>query len=207
MSLGMVFVVDDEEDVRESIRDLVVSVGINCKTFESADAFMWADTESAPSVIILDVRLPGIGGLEIQKNLVAKGATAPVIFITGYGDVWTAVQAMKRGAFDFFEKPFSSQELLTRIQAAIAQDARQLAEKTRLTNLDAVLQCLTPRERDILDRLGLGKSNKTIATELSMSVRTVEFHRANMMQKLRAHSREELTRIAIESRLSRIAPR
>lgn len=206
MSLGTVFVVDDDEDVRESIRDLVVSVGINCRTYESADAFFWADTESEPSAIILDVRLPGTGGLEIQKNLIAKGAAAPIIFITGYGDVWTAVQAMKRGAFDFFEKPFSSQELLSRIQAAITQHAEQLAEKARIRTLDALLQCLTPREREILESLGLGKSNKTIAAELAMSVRTVEFHRARMMRKLRAHSREELTRIAIETRITRVAP-
>ncbi len=205
VSLGTVFVVDDEEDFRESIRDLVVSVGINCRTYESAEAFLWADTESEPSAIILDVRLPGIGGLEIQKSLIAKGAGAPVIFITGYGDVWTAVQAMKRGAFDFFEKPFSSQELLSRIQAAIAQHAEQLAEKTRLRNLDALLQSLTSREREILESLGLGKSNKTIAAELAMSIRTVEFHRARMMRKLRAHSREDLTRIAIETRLGRFA--
>ncbi|WP_316977027.1 response regulator transcription factor [Shumkonia mesophila] len=203
MSLGTVFVVDDDEDIRESIRDLVVSVGINCKTYESADAFFRADTESGPSAVILDVRLPGIGGLEIQKTLVAKGATAPVIFVTGYGDVWTAVQAMKRGAFDFFEKPFSSQELLTRIQAAIGQHVEHLAEKSRLKDIDALLQGLTPRERDILERLGLGKSNKTIAAELAMSVRTVEFHRARMMQKLRARSREDLTRIAIEGRQAR----
>ncbi len=203
MSLGTVFVVDDDEDIRESIRDLVVSVGINCKTYESADAFFRADTESGPSAVILDVRLPGIGGLEIQKTLVTKGATAPVIFVTGYGDVWTAVQAMKRGAFDFFEKPFSSQELLTRIQAAIGQHVEHLAEKSRLKDIDALLQGLTPRERDILERLGLGKSNKTIAAELAMSVRTVEFHRARMMQKLRARSREDLTRIAIEGRQAR----
>lgn len=203
MSLGTVFVVDDDEDIRESIRDLVVSVAINCKTYESADAFFRADTESGPSAVILDVRLPGIGGLEIQKILVAKGAAAPIIFVTGYGDVWTAVQAMKRGAFDFFEKPFSSQELLTRIQAAIAQHAEQLAGKARLKDIDALLQGLTPRERDILERLGLGKSNKTIAAELTMSVRTVEFHRARMMQKLRARSREDLTRIAIEGRQAR----
>jgi len=205
VSLGTVFVVDDEEDVRESIRDLVVSVGINCRTYESADAFFWADTESEPSAIILDVRLPGIGGLEIQKSLIAKGAATPIIFITGYGDVWTAVQAMKCGAFDFFEKPFSSQELLSRIQAAIAHHADQLAEKARIRTLNALLQCLTPREKEILDSLGLGKSNKTIAAELAMSVRTVEFHRARMMRKLRAHSREELTRIAIETRTIRVA--
>lgn len=203
MSLGTVFVVDDDEDVRQSIRDLVVSVGIDCKTYESGDTFSWADTETGPSAVVLDVRLPGIGGLEIQKNLVAKGATAPVIFITGYGDVWTAVQAMKLGAFDFFEKPFNSHELLTRIQAAITRHAEHLAEKTGREGLDALLNRLTPREMDILTGLGQGKSNKTIAAELQLSVRTVEFHRAHMMRKLHANSREDLTRIAIEKWTSR----
>jgi FixJ family two-component response regulator len=203
MSLGTVFVVDDDEDVRLSIRDLVVSVGIDCRTYESADSFSWVDTESGPSAVILDVRLPGVGGLEIHKNLIAKGASVPIIFVTGYGDVRTAVQAMKCGAFDFFEKPFNSQELLTRIQAAIARHTEHLAERAGREGLDALLGRLTPREMDILTGLGQGKSNKTIAAELQLSVRTVEFHRAHMMRKLHANSREELSRIAIERWMSR----
>lgn len=198
MSRGMAYVVDDDDDIRRSVRDLVSSVGIGCETFGSAETFLRVDTERRPSAVILDVRLPGFGGLEIQENLLAKGAIAPVIFITAYGDVWTAVQAMKRGAFDFLEKPFSGQELLTSIQAALKYHAEQLEMKGRLEGLDELLRRLTPRELDILMHLAAGKSNKTAANELGLSVRTVEFHRANLMRKLHANSREAVTHVAFE---------
>lgn len=207
MSQGMAHVVDDDDGVRQSIRALVSSVGIDCETYASADLFLQADTESRPSVVVLDVRLPGSSGLDIQEKLLARGAAVPVIFITAYGDVWTAVQAMKRGAFDFLEKPFSSQELLISIQAAIKYHAEQLETKRRLEGLDELLGRLTSRELDILMRLGAGQSNKAAAHELRLSVRTVEFHRANLMHKLHASSRESLTRIALELLLAQIRRR
>lgn len=205
MSKGTVFVVDDDEDIRHSVYDLVVSVGLACQTYDSAHTFLKADTETGPSAVVLDVRLPGMGGLEIQEHLLAKGATAPIIFITAYGDVWTAVHAMKRGAVDFIEKPFSGQALLGSIQAAIKAHGERLAEKANLISLYASLRRLTPREVEILTRLGAGKSNNTIAEELALSVRTVEFHRANMMRKLKVSSREEVTRIAVEIRVAQLS--
>lgn len=188
--------VDDDDDTRQAIRDLVSSVGIGCKTYATAEAFLEVDTESRPSVVVLDVRLPGCGGLEIQEKLLLKDAVVPIVFITAYGDVWTAVQAMKHGAFDFLEKPFSGQELLSSVQAAIKIHAELLEAHKRREGLDELIRHLTPREVDILIRLGAGKSNKTTAAELGLSVRTVEFHRASLMRKLHTNSREAVIQVA-----------
>lgn len=203
---GFAYVVDQDEDDRQAIRALVSSVGIDCKTFETAESFMGVDTESRPSVVILEVRLPDSGGLEIQQNLLIKGAAAPMIFLTAYGDVWTAVQAMKHGAFDFLEKPFRGQELLTSVQGAIRHHTEILKTRKRKQELDALVQHLTPREVDVLIRLGAGKSNKIAADELGLSIRTIEFHRANLMHKLHANSRETVIQLAHELLRARFHP-
>ncbi len=193
-----VYVVDDDQDVCNVISDLAASVRLSCETFLNPEDFLRTSTEEGPGVLVLDVRMPGISGLEVQEELIGRGASIPIIFLTGFGDVWTAVQAMRNGAFAFLEKPFSSQQLLINIQHAIKHHAQVLEAQKKTGELEVLLHNLTPREQDILIRLGMGKSNKAMAEELQLSVRTVEFHRANLTRKLQADSRESVSQIALQ---------
>ncbi len=201
-----VFVVDDDEPTLREVRELVSSVGLPIESYTSALDLLDALDETRSGCIILDVRLPVISGLEAQERLIEKGVELPVIFVTAYGDVWTAVQAMKRGANDFLQKPFSSQELLDKIHNSIQWDRERREARLKAAEVTSRIHLLTPREMDVLIRIGAGKSNKSTARELNVSVRTIEFHRANLMRKLDLTSRESLAEIALTFLLTNGAP-
>jgi two-component system, LuxR family, response regulator FixJ len=198
-----VFVVDDDEAVRSSLRLLLKSVGLTAVAYPSAQAFLAAYSPEQPGCLILDVRMPGMSGLELQHQLNARGAVIPVIFITGHGDVPMAVEAMQHGAFDFVQKPFRDQELLERIHGALAKD-RETREQLRQT--DSIRQrfaTLTPREREVLTLMVRGKANKVMAGDLDVSQRTVEIHRARVMEKMEARSLAHLVRMALDAQLDK----
>ena len=195
-----VFVVDDDSGVRSSIRILLKSVGIPTTTFATAKEFLAAYEQSQPGCLVLDIRMPGMSGMELQVELNRLGAVIPVVFITGHGDVPMAVEAMQQGAFDFLQKPFRDQDLIHRIQKALEQNA---AHRTALRQTDAIktrLASLTPREREVLDLLADGKQNKVMAGELGLSQRTVEIHRANVMDKMQTRSVAQLVRMLLDVR-------
>ncbi len=195
-----VFLVDDDQAVRESLRWLIESVGLNVATYDSAQAFLENYYPGRAGCLVLDLRMPGMSGLELQEKLVAQGSQLPIIIITGHGDVPMAVRAMKAGAVDFVQKPFHDQELLDRIHEALEQNARTrqaMAERTKIT---ARLAHLTPRELEVMDGVVAGKSNKVIAAELGISGKTVEVHRAKIMEKMQAKSLAELVQLTLLAR-------
>ena len=192
-----VFVVDDDEAVRSSLRLLLKSKGIAAVTHASAREFLANYDPEQPGCIILDVRMPGMSGLELQDELNRRGAIIPVIFITGHGDVPMAVEAMQHGAVDFLQKPFSDQDLTDRIQRALAADVRNRAQLTEKDQIRARLSALTRREIQVLRLVTLGKSNKVVAAELGVSQRTVEIHRAHLMEKMEATSLAHLVRMTM----------
>jgi two-component system response regulator FixJ len=195
-----VYVVDDDDAVRNSLKLLLKSAGLTADTAASAPEFLKAYDPALPGCLVLDVRMPGMSGLEMQQELNMRGATIPVIFITGHGDIPMAVEAMQHGAFDFLQKPFRDQELLDRVNRALARDAEK---RTQLRHKDIILERLTtlsPREREVLDLVTRGKPNKIVAADLGVSQRTVEIHRARVMEKMDATSLAELVRMMIEIR-------
>ena len=183
-----VFVVDDDEEVRESIRWLIESVGLAVQTFASAKAFLDAYDPDQPGCVVLDVRMPEMSGPELQKKLLARGIEIPTIIVSAFGSVAVAVDAMKHGAMDFIEKPFSDQAMLDRIHQAIEKDRRQRRRKVQKTKAAARIDVLTAREREVLDLVVGGKATKQIAVDLGISPKTVEAHRAHIMQKMAADS-------------------
>jgi FixJ family two-component response regulator len=193
-----VLVVDDDPGVRNAMRSLLKSVGLNCVLFASAQEFLDSWEPSQQGCMVLDIRMPGMSGLELQQQLNLRGAVIPVIFMTGHGDIPMAVEAMQHGAFDFLQKPFRDQDLLDRIQRAIARDAelrKSLGEHARIrTHLDS----LTPREREVLDLMTQGKQNKVIGQELGVSPRTIEIHRARVMEKMNVQSVAELVHMMLD---------
>jgi FixJ family two-component response regulator len=192
-----VFVVDDDQAVRDSLALLVHSVGLQVETFASAGDFLDSYRPDRRGCLITDIRMPGMSGLELQERLCADGHHIPVIVLTGFGDVPTAVRALKGGAVDFLEKPFNPQALLDLVQQAIAQDAEiraQAAHEARLAERKALL---TPREQEVMELVVAGKANKVIAIDLSISERTVELHRARIMKKMQARSLAELVRMVL----------
>lgn len=195
-----VFVVDDDPAIRESLCWLIESINLTAVAFPSAAAFLSAYDPKAPGCLLLDVRMPSMSGLELHARLTERGATLPVLIITGHGDVPMAVRAMKNGAFDFLEKPFNDHEMLERIQQAIARDARQREESARHARYHARLASLTPRERQVLDLVVAGRLNKQIAIDLGLSEKTVETHRSNVMRKMDAATAVDLVRIVMQSR-------
>jgi len=194
---AIVFVVDDDEAVRSSLRLLLKSLGIPAVTHGSAAEFLAAYNAEQPGCIILDVRMPGMSGLELQDELNRRGAIIPVIFITGHGDVPMAVEAMQHGAVDFLQKPFSDKDLTDRIQRAIATDNRNRTLLGQKDRVRARLAALTRREMQVLQLVTLGKSNKLIAGDLGVSQRTVEIHRAHLMEKMGATSLAHLVRMTM----------
>jgi len=192
-----VFVVDDDEAVRSSLRLLLKSLGMPAVTHGSAAEFLAAYDPEQPGCIILDVRMPGMNGLELQDELNRRGAIIPVIFITGHGDVPMAVEAMQHGAVDFLQKPFSDKELTDRIQRAIATDNRNRTLLGHKDRMRARLAALTRREMQVLRLVTLGKSSKVIAADLGVSQRTVEIHRAHLMEKMGATSLAHLVRMTM----------
>jgi two-component system, LuxR family, response regulator FixJ len=193
-----IYIVDDDEAVRNSLRFLLKSVGHTCQTLASANEFLETYQPKHQGCLILDVRMPGMSGLELQQQLNLRGAIIPVIFITGHGDVPMAVEAMQHGAADFLQKPFRDQDLLDRIQRALERDVRNRAALAQHERIRASFESLTPREREVLALMTRGKSNKVMAAELGVSQRTVEIHRARVMDKTGAASLAQLVRMAID---------
>jgi len=193
-----VIVVDDDEAVRSSLRLLMKSVGLAVETYGSAADFLSAYNSAVPGCLVLDVRMPGMSGLELQEQLNLKGAIIPVIFVTGHGDVPMAVEAMQHGAFDFLQKPFRDQDLLDRIQRALATDRENRAQLTQKDQIRARLESLTPREREVLQLMTRGRPNKLMAADLGLSQRTIEIHRARVMEKMQAASLAQLVRMTLE---------
>jgi FixJ family two-component response regulator len=193
-----VFVVDDHKAVRTSLEWLISSVGLKVETYASAREFLERYDPSWPGCLVVDVRMPGMSGPELQEQLVARGAILPVIFITGYGDVATAVRTLKMGAEDFILKPFSNQLLLDRVQRAIVADAENRRRRADRQEREQLVARLTPREREVADMVVAGQPSKAIAARLGVTEKTVEFHRANIMAKLGAQSLAGLIRILLQ---------
>lgn len=200
-----VFVVDDEPSVRDSLRLLLKSVGLPTQLMASAAEFLAAYKADHPGCLLLDVRMPEMSGLELQQELNVRGATIPVIFITGHGDVPMAVEAMQHGAFDFLQKPFRDQDLIDRIQRALATDAKTRAQLKQRDQIRERLESLTPREREVLTLMVQGKPNKVMAYELGVSQRTVEIHRSRVMEKSGADSLAQLVRMVMDQELTATA--
>jgi FixJ family two-component response regulator len=197
---AVVMIVDDDAGVRNAMRSLLKSVGLASQLYGSAQEFLSTYNPSQPGCLVLDIRMPGMSGLELQQELNVRGATVPVIFMTGHGDIPMAVEAMQHGAFDFLQKPFRDQDLLDRIQKAIARDGKLRESLGEHTRIRAHLESLTDREREVLDLLVLGKQNKAIAQDLGVSPRTIEIHRARVMEKMNAQSVAELVRMMLDLR-------
>lgn len=192
-----VFVVDDDQEVRDALRLLMESVGLRVETFPSGQAFLEQFDPGLPGCLLLDVRMPGMSGLELQARLTAERIHPPVIIITGHGDVPMAVRAVQAGAVDFIEKPFNDQALLDSVHRAIEKDGEQRGEASRLADIEARYEKLTPREREVLEQVVAGKRNKVIAADLDVSQSTVEAHRAKVMEKMEADSLSDLMRMML----------
>ncbi|NLE60974.1 MAG: response regulator transcription factor [Planctomycetes bacterium] len=192
-----VFVVDDDAAVCDSLRFLIESVGLQVRTFSSADEFLAAYTPDQPGCLVLDLRMPGMSGLELQEQLARQKCALPVIIITAHGDVPTAVRAMHAGAVDFMSKPFSDQHLLDRIHQALTKDAQARRDEAVCAGIAARVALLTPREREVMDLVVSGMPNKRIAAQLELSAKTVETHRARVMDKMQARSVAELVHMAL----------
>ncbi|KAF0164557.1 MAG: response regulator [Rhodocyclaceae bacterium] len=201
MSEPTVFIVDDDEVVARSLRWLIETVKLKVETFSSAQRFLDGYDSSKPGCLVLDVRMPGMSGLDLQERLAAQRIHVPIIFITGHGDVQMAVRAVQSGAFDFVEKPFNDQDLLDRIQKAIVFDAGQRGKNMQRVQLRSLFASLTPREREVLDLVVEGMSNKAIANSLGLSAKTVEVHRAKVMEKMHARSVADLVKMAMQNQV------
>ena len=194
---AIVFVVDDDEAVRQSTAWLIESIGLKVTPFISADEFL-DHYNNESGCIVMDVRMPGMSGLEAQEEMKNRGMTLPLIFITGHGDVPMAVRALKRGAFDFIEKPFNDQLLLDAIQRGLKLNSEARESLIENESIDKRIASLTPREHEVMLRVTDGKPNKVIAHELNVSIKTVEVHRARMMEKMEASSVAGLVKVTLQ---------
>jgi FixJ family two-component response regulator len=202
---AMVFVVDDDAPMRESIKNLIRSVGLRVELFASAQEFLRSKRPDLPSCLVLDVRLPGLSGLDLQRRTGDAGIEIPIVFITGHGDIPMSVRAMKAGAVEFLTKPFRDQDLLDAIQQALEQDGKARDQRAALEELRNRFASLTSREREVMERVAAGLLNKQIGAELGTSETTVKIHRHQVMEKLGARSLAELVRMA--DRLGVFVPR
>ena len=200
MSEVTIFVVDDDEAVRGSLQELLEAQGFLTETFESAGAFLAGDVHARSGCLIADIRMPDMDGLALQEELVRRNVRLPVIVVTGHGDVPLAVRAMKAGAIDFLEKPYDEHVLLASIGRALKEFSHAAEIAIAVQAATARLASLTERERQVLDLLSIGKPNKVVAYELNISPRTVEIHRARVMEKMGAKSLAELVRMVIGTR-------
>jgi two-component system response regulator FixJ len=194
-----VYIVDDDQAIRHAMELLMRSVGLDYEIFHSADDFLTGHSNERAGCLVLDIRMPGMGGLELQEKLNDLGSTLPIIFITGHGDVPMAVEAMQKGAVDFIQKPFRDQELLDRIGEALKTDQERRSEREEKVEVRERIGKLTNREQQVLDLVVTGKPNKVIAYELGVSQRTVEIHRARVMEKMQAKSLADLVRMHLAS--------
>lgn len=195
-----VFVVDDDDAMRDSLVWLLESHGLGVRAFGSAEAFLAASPETMRGCLVLDVRMPGMSGLELYDRLIARGVRLPVLFVTGHGDVPMAVSALKKGAADFIEKPFSDEEILRLVRNCLEAEQAQCVKDREQSERRARLAALTPREREVMDRVVAGKLNKQIADELGISLKTVEVHRARVMAKMAVGSLAELVSAVLADR-------
>jgi FixJ family two-component response regulator len=192
----VVFVVDDDSSVREALDSLIRSVGLNVQVFGTTEEFVQAKRPEAPGCLVLDIRLPGLSGLDFQREMAKSNIDIPVIFITGHGDVPMSVRAMKAGAIEFLAKPFRDQDLLDAIHAGIELDRARRQATATVAKLQSNFATLTLREREVMHRVVRGKPNKQIAAELKLSEFTVKVHRAHVMRKMKADSLADLVRMA-----------
>jgi len=199
---AMVFVVDDDESVRESLESLLRSVGLRVAAFASAQEFLASPRDDVTSCLVLDLRLPGQSGLDLQKRMTELKIQIPIVFITGHGDIPTSVRAMKAGAVEFLTKPFGDQDLLDAIQQAIARDQTARQHHAGVAEILHRYETLTPREREVMELVVSGLLNKQVAAELNVSDVTVKVHRRQVMQKMRAGSFAELVRMSEKLRTS-----
>jgi len=202
MNDPIVYVVDDDESVCRALARLLRTVGLSVETFSSAKAFLEYTPRDQPACLVLDVRLPGPSGLELQDALSQARRDLPIVFITGHGDVPSTVRAMKGGAVDFLQKPFNDQELLDCVQRAVARSRQHRVERAERDAVQAYLDTLTPREREVLLQVVTGKLNKQIASDLGIAEKTIKVHRGRVMQKMRANSVADLVRMVEKVGLS-----
>jgi FixJ family two-component response regulator len=191
-----VFVIDDDTSVRDALKRLVASLGFKVRTFDSAQAFLEHSPHYGPACLILDVRMPGMSGMELQEQLIHAGLGIPIIFITGHGSIPMSVKAIKAGAVDFIEKPFDDQKLIDAINTALKEDEKFRIEQAHIKDIQCRVDSLTPREHEVFSQVVSGKLNKQIAFDLGMSEKTVKVHRARVMQKMKAESLADLVRMA-----------
>jgi FixJ family two-component response regulator len=191
-----IIIIDDDPGMREALGSLIRSVGIRAKALASVPGFLKEGRPDGPTCLVLDVRLPGRSGLDVQLELAAANIQIPFIFITGYGDIPMSVQAMKKGAIEFLTKPFRDQDLLDAIQLGLAQDRAWLENESAIAALRSRFEALTPREREVMALVVTGRLNKQIAADIGISEITVKVHRAHVMQKMRASSLPDLARMA-----------
>ncbi|MGH8610799.1 MAG: response regulator transcription factor [Gammaproteobacteria bacterium] len=194
-----VLIVDDDEDVRASLVWLFESAGLAARSFASAEAFLASRETRRPGCVVLDLRMPGMDGSGLFQQLQEQGSTLPVIFLSAHGDIPTAVRLVQQGAFDFVQKPFAEGEIVAKVRKALSRNRWLIAQARECAELRSHLQCLTPREQEVLHRVTRGQANKVIAVELGISEKTVEIHRARVMHKMGAKTLVEL--IGITSRL------
>jgi len=193
-----IHVVDDDEAMRDSLVWLLDDDRYAVRTYASGEDFLERFSPSPPACVILDIRMPGISGVEVHERMARQGVVTPVVFVTGHGDVPMAVDAIKRGAFDFVEKPFNEAKLTSIIERALDEDARYAGQTAVQSEIAARLAKLSPREREVLDLVVAGKMNKTIADVMNISIKTVEAHRAKVMEKMCARSLAELVQSVIK---------
>jgi len=196
--VSTVYIVDDDAAVRGALLMLLKSVGLPGISCASAQDFLSNYHEDQPGCLVLDVRMPGLSGLELQQQLNLRGATLPVLFMTGHADVPMAVEAMQAGAFDFLQKPFRDQDLLDRIQRALQHDTQLRAEQQQSQQLQERYATLTPREVQVMKLMTEGRPNKLMAVDLDLSQRTIEIHRAHVMEKMQARSLAQLVRMSLQ---------
>lgn len=188
----LVYIVDDDEALRDSLIWLLESTGLKSLAFDSAESFLTAYNARMNGCLVLDIRMPGMSGLELHEKLLSMHSTLPIIFITGHGDVPMAVSALKKGAIDFIEKPFNDQEMVKLIRTALEEDLRRHDARRQEAEAQRRIEGLTPREREVLDLIVAGRLNKQIADDLGISIKTVEVHRARVMEKMGVNSLAEL---------------
>ena len=192
----IVFIVDDDDSVRKSLARLITSVGLKVETFSSANAFLKRDSYDGPAGLVLDVRMPGLSGLDLQTELAKAERTLSIVFITGHGNIPMSVQAIKAGAVDFLEKPFEDQALLDAVNLAIQKDSAARQRQAELSLIQQRVDSLTPREHEVFALVVTGMLNKQIAFELGTSEKTIKVHRARVMQKMKADSIADLVRMS-----------